>query len=124
MSDDPNKTFECKVVLLGSPAVGKSSILSIYISNVFNENIQSTPGANYMKKEKCFKDGTKVIFELWDTAGQERFRALSGSFLNGANACLLIYDITKRETFEEIKNYYINMVKEKAPSDASKYYYF
>ena len=120
MSDDSKKTFECKVVFLGASAVGKSSILLQYTTNTFDPNMQTTPGANYMKKEKIFPDGTKLIFELWDTAGQEKYRALARSFLNNAGICLLIYDITSRETFEEIKNYYINMIKDSASSDIGK----
>ena len=98
-----NKVEKIKIVLLGDVGVGKSYIISKYIRNEFNENKAPTSGAyNY---QKTIKIGDKeVLLELWDTAGQEKFRSLGKIFYQKAEAVCLVYDITNKKSFENLKN--------------------
>ena len=113
-----DQTIKCKVVLLGKSGVGKTSIISRYTTNVFKESLMTTPGANFITKKVNFPKANKTIkFEIWDTAGQERYRSLAKVFYNNASACILVYDITNKDTFNDIVNYWIPELKENAPKD-------
>ena len=95
--------INCKVCLLGTSAVGKSSIATRYTQDQFQEDIQCTTFASFFKKI-VDSDVGQVQLNIWDTAGQERFRALGKHFYKDAFIICLVYDITKKETFEDIKN--------------------
>ena len=110
--------IKCKVVLLGKSGVGKTSIISRYISNTFKESLMTTPGANFITKKVEFPESKKTIkFEIWDTAGQERYRSLAKVFYNNASACILVYDITKKESFDDVRDYWIPELKNNAPKN-------
>ena len=107
------ETLLCKVVLIGESGVGKTSIIDRYISNSFSSFVLMTQGANFKTKYLCLKDYDQWIkFEIWDTGGQERFRVLNKIFYKTANVCILVYDITKKQSFEELKNIWVNDIKE------------
>ena len=115
---DSEGALTCKVVLIGESGVGKTSIISRYMTNTFKSQLMSTPGANFVKKNVIMEDENKSInFEIWDTAGQERYRSLAKVFYKNATVCVLVYDITRNSSFEAIKNYWIKEIKENAPSD-------
>ena len=121
MDDQEEGALTCKVVLLGESGVGKTSIISRYITNTFKTQLMSTPGANFVTKTVIMEDEKKSIkFELWDTAGQEKYRSLAKVFYKNAAVCVLVYDITRRLSFEAIKNYWVKELKENAPKDISK----
>jgi len=110
-----------KVVLIGESGVGKTSIISRYISNTFSSQQLPTTGANFVSKMVLLEDENKSLkFEIWDTAGQEKFRSLAKVFYKNAAVCVLVYDITRKTSFEEIKNFWINEIKENTQSDTSK----
>jgi len=110
--------IKCKVVLLGKSGVGKTSIISRYISNTFKESLMTTPGANFITKKVEFPESKKTIkFEIWDTAGQERYRSLAKVFYNNASACILVYDITKKDSFDDVRDYWIPELKNNAPKN-------
>ena len=113
----------CKVVLLGEAGVGKTSIISRFINNKFEENLETTTGASYAGKNMIFKDyQNKVVkFEIWDTAGQEKYRSLTQIFYKDASIAILVYDITNEESFEEIQNYWYDQIKESAPKNIGMY---
>ena len=112
----------CKVILLGESGVGKIGIIARFINKSFEENLMSTTGASYAGKTMTFDEygGKSIKFEIWDTAGQERYRSLIEIFYKNANAAILVYDVTKKETFEEIQKYWIKEIRELAPKDISK----
>jgi small GTP-binding protein len=113
MSD--KAALQCKVVLIGESGVGKTSIINRYISNTFSNVLTATPGASFTSKTIFLKDYNQSIkFEIWDTAGQEKYRALAKVFYKTAAVCILVYDITRKTSFEELKNYWINEVKSNA----------
>jgi len=94
-----------KVVLLGQAGVGKTCIITKFITGEFNPDQMTSLSAQYISKQMTFND--KVIkFDIWDTAGQERFRALAKIFYKDAKVICLCYDITSKESFEELKDYW------------------
>ena len=102
-----------KVVLVGETGVGKTSIISKLIYDKFCPSLDPTPGANFSTKGITIEEFQKTIkFEIWDTAGQEQYRSLAKVFYKNSPICILVYDITRRETFEELKNYWINEIKQ------------
>ncbi|KAH3742500.1 Ran GTPase [Pelomyxa schiedti] len=90
-----------KIVILGDSGVGKSNIVTRFYRNQFCLETRTTIGVDIVNKDVNFH-GTKITLQLWDTAGQERFRAVSPGYYRGADAALLVYDITKHESFESI----------------------
>jgi small GTP-binding protein len=119
---DGGSVKTCKVVLLGESGVGKTCIIARFINNTFEDNMISTTGASYAGKTMTFDEfqGKTIKFEIWDTAGQEKYRSLTKIFYKDAGIAILVYDITRRETFEEIKKYWYYQVKESAPKNISK----
>ena len=121
MSEPEEGAIKCKVVLIGESGVGKTSIISRYINNTFKSQLMSTPGANFVTKNVIMADDNQSIkFEIWDTAGQERYRALAKVFYKNAAVCVLVYDITRKTSFNELKNYWYKEIKENAQSNVSK----
>ena len=116
MNDDA--ILNCKVVLLGESGVGKTSIITRYVNNYFEDNSLTTNGATSTYKTIYLEQYNKSIkFEIWDTAGQERYRSLTKIFYKNASVAILCYDITKKNSFNEIKNYWFNQVKNNSPND-------
>ena len=121
MSEQEEGARGCKVVFIGESGVGKTSIISRYITNSFKSEMVSTLGANFVTKNVIMEDENQSIkFEIWDTAGQERYRALTKVFYKNAAVCILVYDITKRKTFDELKKFWVKEIKENSLPDLSK----
>jgi Ras-related protein Rab-7A len=90
-----------KVIILGDSGVGKTSLMNQYVSNRFSEQYKATIGADFLTKEVMIDDKL-VTLQIWDTAGQERFQSLGVAFFRGADACILVYDMTDGKTFESL----------------------
>ena len=110
----------CKVILLGEAAVGKTSIISRYINNKFEDSVQSTVGAAFFAKEIKLENGNEYTLNIWDTAGAEIFRSINKLFYRDASIALLVYDITNKESYEELKNYWLDQIKREAGNQISK----
>ena len=111
----------CKVVLLGESAVGKTSIIQKFVHNTFDNTVYPTGTANFFSKEIQFKkEKKKIKFEIWDTAGQEQYHSIAKMYFLDASVCILVYDITARKSFEELKNFWISEIKEVCEPDISK----
>ena len=104
-----------KVVLVGESGVGKTSIITQFIDQTFQEDQQSTTGGTFSTKSVICDGGKILKFEIWDTAGQERYRALTKMFYKDANAAVLVFDITRKDSFEELQNYWAQQIKECSP---------
>ena len=101
------KEPECKVVLIGDSGVGKTSIITRYITGKFSEQLISTNGANYASKNvKIEKLNANIIMDIWDTAGQEKYRAVTKFFFNGAEIGILVYEISNLASFESVQKYW------------------
>ena len=116
-----NKPKLCKTILIGEAGVGKTSIIARYINNKYEEGIMSTHGANYISKNVEFEEYNESInFQIWDTAGQEKYRGLTKIFYKDAKIIILVYDISSRKSFEEIKNYWYKQIMENSNEKISK----
>ena len=100
-----------KILLLGDWSVGKTCLIMRYTENTFTEIHLTTVGLDYKLKNFKFDDGKTVKVQIWDTAGQERYKTITKSYIKGANGIILVYDITKKKTFEGIKNW-VKQIKE------------
>ena len=107
---EEQRPIRCKTIIVGNSGVGKTSIISRYIGK-FNPLEKMTIGASFINKLEEI-DGKKVLFEIWDTAGQERYRSINSIFYQDSYICILTYDITKKQSFEDLKNYWYNSVLE------------
>ncbi|KAG9771328.1 ras-domain-containing protein, partial [Aureobasidium melanogenum] len=93
--------FLFKVVLIGDSGVGKSNLLSRFTRNEFNLDSKSTIGVEFATRS--IQVDTKTIkAQIWDTAGQERYRAITSAYYRGAVGALLVYDISKRQTYDNV----------------------
>ena len=90
-----------KVVIIGDASVGKTSLIIRYINNTFSENVKPTIGCDHYDKDVSV-NGHNVKLSIWDTAGQERFRGLSSSYYKKARCVIVVFDITKKSTFDKI----------------------
>ena len=119
--DDITNAIPCKVVLIGEGEVGKSTIISRYITKKFDPSIERTKIINFYTKTAFIEDENQYIkYVIWDTAGQEKFRSLAKSFYKDADVCILVYDITRNQSLEELKKYWINEIKNNASKKISK----
>eukprot|EP01118_Nematostelium_gracile_P004646 TRINITY_DN154_c0_g3_i1.p1 TRINITY_DN154_c0_g3~~TRINITY_DN154_c0_g3_i1.p1 ORF type:complete len:197 (-),score=48.61 TRINITY_DN154_c0_g3_i1:36-626(-) len=110
-----NKTFQFKLVLLGESAVGKSSLVLRFVKGQFLEFQESTIGAAFLTQNVCLND-TTVKFEIWDTAGQERYHSLAPMYYRGAQAAIVVYDITSSESFERAKSWVKELQRQGNPN--------
>ena len=109
------KVESLKIVLIGESGVGKTSIISQFIDQIFQDDQQSTIGGTFSTKTIKCSNGKTLRLEIWDTAGQERYRSVTKMFYKDANAAILVYDITNKFSFEELQKYWIEQVKESSP---------
>ncbi|KAI9695535.1 MAG: Ras- protein Rab-11A [Bogoriella megaspora] len=93
--------FLFKVVLIGDSGVGKSNLLSRFTRNEFNLDSKSTIGVEFATRS-IQVDLKTIKAQIWDTAGQERYRAITSAYYRGAVGALLVYDISKQNTFENV----------------------
>ncbi|KAF2284570.1 hypothetical protein GH714_027200 [Hevea brasiliensis] len=93
-----------KIVLIGDSAVGKSNLLSRFARNEFDSNSKATIGVEFQTQVVDI-DGKEIKAQIWDTAGQERFRAVTSAYYRGAVGALIVYDITRRTSFDSVKRW-------------------
>ncbi|XP_023503232.1 ras-related protein Rab-31 isoform X2 [Equus przewalskii] len=106
---------ELKVCLLGDTGVGKSSIVCRFVQDHFDHNISPTIGASFMTKTvPCGNELHKFL--IWDTAGQERFHSLAPMYYRGSAAAVIVYDITKQDSFYTLKKW-VKELKEHGPEN-------
>lgn len=101
---DDDYDYLFKVVLIGDSGVGKSNILSRFTRNEFCLESKSTIGVEFATRS-IQVDGKTIKAQIWDTAGQERYRAITSAYYRGAVGALLVYDITKAATFENVERW-------------------
>ncbi|MFW9864866.1 MAG: GTP-binding protein [Candidatus Thorarchaeota archaeon] len=104
--------YAYKLILGGEGGVGKTSMVHRFVEDSFQTDYKSTIGTSIMKKE-CEFEGldSKVRFVLWDLAGQAQFKRVRQSYLTNAEAGILVYDVTRKDTFDKIENWF-NEIKE------------
>eukprot|EP00035_Acanthoeca_spectabilis_P007695 m.140965 g.140965 ORF g.140965 m.140965 type:complete len:204 (+) comp14047_c0_seq1:137-748(+) len=113
MGDDVIATF--KFLVVGNSGVGKSCLLIRFIDDTFDEDQGPTIGVDFKSKIVDIQ-GNAVKLTIWDTAGQERFRTLTASYYRGAHGVILVYDVSNRESFNDV-TMWLNEVDVYATSD-------
>ena len=103
----------CKVVLVGDSGVGKTCLIQRYVNDKYSDDTESTSASTYTYKIVEYKDYNKSIsLDIWDTAGQEVYRAMARNFYLNASIGILVYDVRRRESFESIKDYWYDQLKQ------------
>ena len=103
-----SRPINCKVILVGDSGVGKTCIINRYL-NQYNLDVKTTINTSFYTKIEII-DNYKIIFQIWDTVGQEKYRSLNSLFFKDAHICILVYDITKEESYNNIKDYWYESV--------------
>ncbi|KAK6184944.1 ras-related protein Rab-11B [Patella vulgata] len=104
MSEEDHYDYIWKVVLVGDSGVGKTNLLSRFTRNEFNAESKSTIGVEFATRNVNIK-GKTIRAQIWDTAGQERYRAITSVYYRGAVGALVVYDITKQNTFDSLQKW-------------------
>lgn len=104
------KTPYYKVCIVGDFAVGKSTLLFQYLEKRFLSNVESTIGANFfVKNVKISKANNYISLQIWDLAGQDHFKWVRRAFYKGAQGIIYVFDLTRKETFDNIKNWKVEV---------------
>ena len=93
-----------KILLIGDSGVGKTSLIMRYTKNIFTEDYFNSIGVDFKSKDLYIED-KKIKLQIWDTAGQERFRTITSSYYRGAHAIAIVFDLTKRTSYEHVKRW-------------------
>ncbi|KAI3990470.1 hypothetical protein MKX01_023250 [Papaver californicum] len=106
MARRPDEEYDYlfKIVLIGDSGVGKSNLLSRFTRNEFCLESKSTIGVEFATRTLQV-EGKTIKAQIWDTAGQERYRAITSAYYRGALGALLVYDVTKPTTFENVSRW-------------------
>jgi small GTP-binding protein len=110
-----NNELQCRVVIIGDAAVGKTSLLNRFVDNTFNPNELSTVGANYQLIARRI-NGKKLQIQLWDTAGQEKFRSLAPIYFRNAIGVIAVFSLTSQASYDHLEDW-LNMFTEIAGDD-------
>lgn len=102
--EEQTEDYLFKIVLIGDSAVGKSNLLSRFARNEFFPNSKSTIGVEF-QTQRIEIDGKEIKAQIWDTAGQERFRAVTSAYYRGAVGALIVYDVSRRRTFDSVSRW-------------------
>merc|ERR1712130_835654 len=100
-NDFGNPLRKFKLVFLGEQSVGKTSLITRFMYDSFDNTYQATIGIDFLSKTMYLEDRT-VRLQLWDTAGQERFRSLIPSYIRDSTVAVVVYDITNVNSFEQV----------------------
>ena len=108
-----------KVLLLGDTDVGKSSLILRYTEETFNSKLVNSIGVDFKMKKKEI-DGKVIKVQIWDTAGHERFRSITYSYYRGANAIIIVFDITDKKSFLSITEW-LKQIEKHAKENVFKF---
>lgn len=84
-----------KILVIGEPGIGKTSLIRRYVDNVFDKNYTATLGVDFALKVVPWENNMQIQLQLWDIAGQERFSSMTRVYYKQATACVIIFDITR-----------------------------
>jgi small GTP-binding protein len=98
-------SFKLKVLLCGAAAVGKTSLVQRFIKNRFAANYKLTVGVDILTKDVEFRQGEIATLSIWDIGGQQRFEFIRSTFYKGAAGALLVFDLSRAQTYQEIRKW-------------------
>ena len=107
-----------KCVLLGETAVGKTSFINRFVNDTFTKDFVPTMVGCYSSKDIYYeKAKRKIKYEIWDTAGQEKYRSINKIFYQDTSIAILVFDITRKDSYQALKDYWYPEVKDNSPKD-------
>ncbi|KAM7006710.1 ras-related protein rab7 [Tautogolabrus adspersus] len=109
-----------KIILIGSSGVGKSSFMNSYVNHRFTNAYRATIGTDFSSKTVNI-DGDSVILQIWDTAGTERFQSLGTPLYRGAHSCMLVFDVTSRDSFSALEGWRKEFLVQGEPQEPSEF---
>lgn len=115
MSKEEEFDYLFKVVIIGDSGVGKTNLLSRFVDDAFSMDSKPTIGVEFATKTLTI-DSKLIKNQIWDTAGQERFRAITNAYYRGAQGAIIVYDLTKSKTFDNISKW-LGELRENAEAD-------
>ncbi|MFW9784631.1 MAG: Rab family GTPase [Candidatus Heimdallarchaeota archaeon] len=104
MNDQKKLTF--KIIIIGEPAVGKTSLVKRFVSGKFSRDYLSSIGTNIYTKKLELDNETRINLQLWDIAGQERWINMRRSYYSGAKGVIIVGDLTRENTFVQIEKFW------------------
>ena len=111
MIEDLNPSM--KIIVIGNGQVGKSTLTVKFVKNIFTTEYKQTLGVDFLNIKKYIKKiDQEIDFYIWDTAGQDHFNAITRRYYRGADACLIVFAINDRESFNQIKSWHQKMTQE------------
>lgn len=105
-----------KVVMVGDFSTGKTCLLIRLSQNIYDSQHNPTIGASFLKQVIETEDGKREEINLWDTSGDERYRSVMPIYFRGSSCAIIVYDVTRRDTFESL-DYWIELTKKSAPKN-------
>ncbi|MFX1499140.1 MAG: GTP-binding protein [Promethearchaeota archaeon] len=99
--------FKIKIIIIGDPGVGKTSLVKRYVSGYFSEDYKTSIGTNIFTKQITLNSNKEILFQIWDIAGQERWLKMRELYYRGSNGALVVGDLTRKNTFNQIINFWI-----------------
>ncbi len=109
-ADEPSDEFKFRVVLLGEAAVGKTSLIRRFTENAFDEDYKQTIGTTFASKDVSVTDdegdSRQIRLIIWDMGGQTTYRELRRQFMKGSSGAIIVYDVTRPETFMAMNNWF------------------
>merc|ERR1712230_292978 len=124
MTSSTRKKVLLKVIILGDSSVGKTSLMNMYVNRKFNNQYKATIGADFLTKEVLVNhngDQRVVTMQIWDTAGQERFQSLGVAFYRGADACILVFDVTSKKSFDALDTWRDEFLVQASPTNPNEF---
>ena len=106
------KKIKLKIIIIGEPAVGKTSLVKKFISGQFSKDYRSSIGTNIYTKKIVLENGKYGTLQLWDIAGQERWINMRRSYYSGAKGVIIVGDLTRRNTFNQIEKFWVPDIRE------------
>ena len=107
---EPDYDYLFKIIIIGDSGIGKSAVLFRFADDIYNNNYISTIGVDF-KIKTIFVNSKIIKLQIWDTAGQERFRTITTSYYRGAHIIFMCYDITDRQSFQNLEMWYDEVKK-------------
>jgi Ras-related protein Rab-23 len=102
-----------KIIVIGNGQVGKSTLTVKFVKNVFTTEYKQTLGVDFLNIKKYIKKiDQEIDFYIWDTAGQDHFNAITRRYYRGADACLIVFSLTDRDSFNQVKSWHHKMTQE------------
>ena len=102
---------EIKVILVGEPGTGKTSLINVSIGENFEKNMVSTSASSFVPK-KVKRNGKVYVLNIWDTAGQEKFRSMTKLFIKNSKIVILVYAIDSKVTFDGLRDFWLKTIKD------------